>query len=582
MNETTKTSTFIAVAIILLFIAVLVQPREPKIQENKMVGKTLFEEFNDALAIKGLQIVKYDARAGEAADFRIAEIDSRWCIPSCQNYPADAKEQMAGVVAEFYDKQVLSTVFADDGNGTADIRDIHAMYGVLDPSVSGIHNAEEAGIKVTLTGDSEKVLVNVIIGKEVEGHPAQRYVRIPDQNSVHTIETSTASLSTKFDDWIEKNLLEISSFDFDSLEIDDYDIDLNPLTGQMAPRIHGKMLLRYDAMATGPKWNLTNYTKADPETNTTHDAELAPGESLNEEKLDQMRTAFNDLKIVNVQRVTDTLAKSLRENDINALLTEVILQQAGFHPAQYRKKDGTAILKLVSNQGALSIRMKDGIVYQLNFGDNAGTQSSAEAGENTENPESASIGMNRYLLVLADFDESLLEKPELQPLPEIPENADDAEKAKLQKERDNIEQANKRLEEVHQQRIDEGRKKVEALNRKFANWFYVISEDVFKKLHLTDADLIVKGTAAPSGLPKTGLTEAIMPTLEKAETEQLSVEPPTVPQDEKLPTDTEPSDESPVPVTEVTPEQPVTAKSQEPVPLQETEKPLETESPPTP
>lgn len=511
MNEITKTSIFIAVAIVLFFIAALVQPRQQTVQQTGMVGKTLFEDFNDPLAVKGLQIVKYDFQSGEPVDFQIAEVENRWCIPSFQNYPADAKEQMANVISELMDKQVLSIAFSDTGSDV-NLNEIHAMYGVIDPQAANIPDPESAGVKVTLTGDAEKIFVNLIVGKEVEGSPMQRYVRIPDQNSVYVVETSPANLSTKFDDWIEKNLLEISSFDFKSLEVDDYDIDSHPLTGEMIPRVHGNLLFEYDAMASGQKWELTHYTRANPETNRTEEADLAPGETLDEEKLDQIRNALNDLKIIDVQKKPDSLAKALRENaSVRELLKEPVLLQTGFFPAQVNRKDGTSLLKLISSQGGINIRMKDGVVYQLNFGENAGTQSTAS----TDDTESM-IGLNRYLLITAEFDPTLLEQPDIQPLPEVPAEGDPGEIEKITAERESIERNNQRQQEIFNEKTAEGQKKVDSLNTKFADWFYIISEDVFKKIHLTGEDLIKKTAPveAQSSLPKGEFIENMMPLIE--------------------------------------------------------------------
>jgi len=578
MNEITKTSIFIAVAIVLFFIAVLIQPRAPKMVPEKMVGRTLLESFTDPLDIKSLQIVKYDKQAGEAVDFRIAEIDGKWSIPSNQNYPADAADQMSNVVADFYDKKVLSVAYSDQSSN-AEMREVHAMYGVVDPQSPNIFNPEDVGTKVTVTGDSQRILANLIVGKEVTDAPGQCYVRIPDQNSVYTIETSTANLSTRFDDWIQKNLLEISSFDLKSLEIDDYDIDTHPLTGEMFSRVHGKMTFDYDPMSSGEKWKLTYYTKADEKTNKVDDKTLGPDEAIDEEKLDKMRSAIDDLKIVDVLRKPESLAKALRENaPVQKLLNEPVLIRAGFHPAEVIKRDGTTVMKLVSSQGALSVKMKDGVVYQLNFGDLAGTQSRSESAESTEAAENEALKVDRYLLVIAEFDESLLEQPAIKPLPEIPTEEAPAEIEKIQKERETIEKENKRLEDAFQQKVADAQKKVKDLNAKFSDWFYVISEDVFKELHQTDADLIknvISETQKDSTLPKGQFVETMMPAMEyrqetptetpAAETPVTEIPTTETPMTEILATEALSQPETPVPAE---PEAPILNEDHEDEPPQ--------------
>ena len=67
---------------------------------------------------------------------------------------------------------------------------------------------------MTLRDKADKVLADFIIGKEVPGHPEQRYVRVPNQNQTYAVnfqKGEKVDLSTRFSDWIETNLLKLDA-----------------------------------------------------------------------------------------------------------------------------------------------------------------------------------------------------------------------------------------------------------------------------------------------------------------------------------------------------------------------------------
>jgi len=56
--------------------------------------------------------------------------------------------------------------------------------------------------------------------------------------------------------------------------------------------------------------------------------------------------------------------------------------------------------------------------------------------------------------------------------------------------REEIEQANQRRLDEYQQKIDEGKERVQELNERFGDWYYVISNDVYQKIHLSLDDIV--------------------------------------------------------------------------------------------
>jgi hypothetical protein len=83
------------------------------------------------------------------------------------------------------------------------------------------------------------------------------------------------------------------------------------------------------------------------------------------------------------------------------------------------------------------------------------------------------------------------------------EKTDDEKKADEEKdakavmaERKEIEQENQRLMDEYQSTLAKGQKKVADLNQRFGDWYFVISNDVFKQIHL-GRDQVIKKKEKP-------------------------------------------------------------------------------------
>ena len=64
-----------------------------------------------------------------------------------------------------------------------------------------------------------------IVGKAVEGRPALRYVRLPGQKRTYVVRVVDLNVSTRFEDWIERNLLQVERDDIDQIVIRNYTVD---------------------------------------------------------------------------------------------------------------------------------------------------------------------------------------------------------------------------------------------------------------------------------------------------------------------------------------------------------------------
>ena len=256
--------------------------------------------------------------------------------------------------------------------------------------------AQGVGKHVTLADQGGKKLLDLIIGKTVKDNPKLHYVRENGKSQIYVVAVSTDKLTTRFDNWIEKDLLKLNSFDIARVFINNYSID--EAQGVQRP---GEMLdLTYNDKEG--KWHLVD---------------LKEGEELDTAKLNELKTALDDLKIVDVRKKPAGLSRDLKTEEGITLDQETVgsLVSKGFYPT--RGGD------LLSNQGEVVCATNDGVEYVLRFGEIAlGTEQAAnESAKKTEGDvkegEKKDQGANRYLFLMAQFDQERIPKPELQPVP---------------------------------------------------------------------------------------------------------------------------------------------------------------------
>ena len=394
MNENSKTILFIAAAVACVALAFYTAPdaRDPSAKGSKM-GQALFESF-DPRSATGIEIVEIDEDDLVSKSIEVSQTEKGWLIkrPGKVDYPANADNQVKNVSSLLFDLRIIDQ--AAEGAGE------HANFGVLDPSKA---NPSDAGIgkMIALKNNTGANLAQLIIGNEVEGLSNTRFVRKPEENAVYRVELQNVNnVTTKFVDWVEKDFLDIDKWNIKQVTFDNYEIK----DGKIAPS--AKQVLDYD----NSEWKLVGST-------------ISEDEELDKEKLDDMKDAFDDLEIIDVERKPEILISSLRKgsefvdaNNIQELQSSAnSLIQKGFRPVNELDKDGKPLsypngkpkLKVVSQKGEVLVGMKDGVEYVLRFGE---TYRGPEDDEN-------STGDSRYIYAYARVNENLLEQPVLEPVP---------------------------------------------------------------------------------------------------------------------------------------------------------------------
>ena len=438
MNTTNRTFIFVAVGAVTFLAAFGVKYINRPIANADFadLGQEFFPDFADPLKATSLSVAKYDPDAKEAVTFSVRQDDQGlWVIPSHHDYPAEAAERLARTAASFIGakKMALQSRSKDDWG----------RYGVANPDDDVAVDAdakegdkdESRGTHVTLRDVGGNPLVDLIIGKAVEGRSQNYYVRQPEKNNIYIAEVN-ADLSAKFSDWIEPDLLKLNQNDITQVVVDKYSID------EEQGAILKDETLEFDKDATSNKWAVAGFN---PEA-----------ESVIEAPINDLTKNLDQLKIVGVRPKPEGLNADLTvDADIvnNPVIMQILtadMQRQGFFIA--RGENGKK--KLVSNEGELVAGTKNGVRYTLYFGEVArgsakdietglnetaaaegdavktepDDQKKADGEDSGDSPPKPEVklpgeesGPRRYLLVKVEFDESLMgTKPTEPVVPEKP------------------------------------------------------------------------------------------------------------------------------------------------------------------
>ena len=516
-----RTALFLLGGFGMLLLGAAVQPRFKSRTEKPAEERVLFPELSDAAKAASLEIVKYDEELATLAPFKVVQSGGVWVLPSHQNYPADAKDHLAAAATELVDLKSLDVVSTSPAD--------HETFGVIEP--------DPEKIKPGMTGIGELVevrdaagtkIARLVVGKE-DKRPAMgdagagkklRFVRKAGQDPVYRIEIDTSKFTTRFDDWIEKDLLKLSPWDVRRLVLDDYTLGAVESGGRVMVEQNRKDRIELAYDDKDAKWSLLKLEAFGGGT-TAKEEKLADGQEVASAKLNDLRNALGDLKIIDVARKPAGLSAELKAEEKFTGDPEAVtsMQQRGFLPL----KSGD----ILSTDGETIVGMKDGVEYVLRFG--AGTTvAGGEQKREQDGQDPADETAGRYLLVMARFNEGLLEKPKLDPVPDVPEDSkadeakkDDAKKdekqpegeaaeklkaaeeaeAKAQaalEEKRRIERENRRKQDAYDDAVKAAQKRVRDLNNRFADWYYVVSNKEYAKIHLTRDAVIQKKAEEPT------------------------------------------------------------------------------------
>ncbi len=515
MNESIRTLVFVCVGAVVALAAYASRPKLEEITmgEGPVPGTALFPDFKDPLLAKKLEIKQFDEGTARVSSFEVQQQPSGiWTIPSHGNYPADAESQLKAVAETFADLKVIGV--ASDAKAQ-DPKKEHELYGVNDPSTVDV-GAKGVGTLIAMQDSKGNDLLRLIVGKEVAGATNQRFVRKPKEDVIYVTTVDLTKLPTDFDKWIEKDLLKLSTFDVNKVHIKDY-LVLPTQGGRM--RLVQRMDAALSYASDKAEWNIDEMVtfKGQQRVPST----LTDFEEVNKQKLDELRNGLGDLKIVDVRRKPEGLGNSLKiSTDQMPPDQQQSLMEMGFYPSP--ASDGA--LEIYGANGELIIDTKDGVEYVLRFGEIAPEIATAPKKEDKAKDPAVDdeIKVHRYLFVSTRLAPSVLSPPELEPEPAGPEPAadkkdekkegdadasKDGEKKKddvavdpQEAERERIKKENERKLNAYRDQKLKAENRVKELNGRFADWYYVVAEDVYKKIHLVRSEIVKeKSTAKEEG-----------------------------------------------------------------------------------
>jgi hypothetical protein len=513
-----KTAVFVLAGIGMLLLGALAQPRFKSRDVQPEAERLLFPEFSDAGKAASLEILTYDDELATLQPFKVVKTGGVWVLPSQQNYPADAKDQLAVAATELIDRPILEVVSTSPGD--------HETYGVIEPDADKIKpGMTGVGQLVEIRDAAGTKLARLIIGKEdkrpagAEGGRSLRFVRKAGQDPVYRVELDTSKFSSRFGDWIEKDLLQLSPWDVKKVVLDDYALGAVESNGRLMVEQQRKSRIELAYDDKDGKWSLDKLEVFGDDKKAKEET-LADTEELASAKLTDLRNALGDLKIIDVARKPSGLSAELKAAEQFTGDREAVasMQERGFLPLQSGE--------ILSTDGQTIVGMKDGVEYVLRFGaPTTAVEGQSDVGKKTDSSGDGGETSGRYLLVMARYNDALIPKPELEPVPELPKSAEsedkqdgdskpsgekgedtaadalkkvDEDEAKAQaavEERRRVERENRRKQEEYDGKVEAAEKRVRELNARFADWYYVVSDAECAKIRL-DRDAVIQAKPA--------------------------------------------------------------------------------------
>ena len=380
---------------------------------REQIGEVVFTDFTADNAVE-LEITTYDEDAARLKSFSVKRDDlGQWVIPSHNDYPADAEEQMAAAATAFNALKIADLI----GTETS----LHAEFAVVEPN-SDTLEVSNTGVGTLITvrddKDNEYSLIvgnSVSVGNEAGADPRMQQLfyaaRRPSDEITFTVDLNMDVFNTDFSKWIENNLLDINGLDLTAIDINDYAIYQTQQGPTLAPRSNSSLSLD----ETDNIWQLNSMLQYDDQSSEPSVITLTDDEELNNVRIETLKTALENLEIDDVARKPEYLRSDLRASNESLSTPGVIasLGQLGLYGDPRTEKDG--LMELKSANGEIHVSLKTGVKYILRFGE----VDTKTAGDET---------VKRFLFVTTRLDEAIIPKPELSPLPEGPANPAAAEK----------------------------------------------------------------------------------------------------------------------------------------------------------
>jgi len=400
-------------------------PKSAAIVVDATVNQNLFETYETS-DVRSISITHFSDDSNRMEQFALRRKGERWVIPGAGDFPATRIARIGEVAKSLLDRKVLALQTKDEQG--------HVEFGVVDPTESkNSPNRSSLGMRVDLQDRNRIDIASLIIGNVVKdgSKGAKRYyVRVPGQPAVYELEIPKQIFSTRFQDWVDPNLLELPPPGVDEVSIaqvfvDQYRLDPEKLADAKRENVYRS---RFDLEKNALKETLFESWKDD------EFSKQEVSESQQQELLLTLRSLGN-IRYIDVIGKPKSVAKLLRDpsQDLDKSKLEP-LQQFGFRASeegQLEASNGERVRLLV---GSLAQRA-----------------------------DSENLDLHFHGMLLAQLEESVFADQ----LPEKPEDvAEDSSENK----------AYLRAKEKLDRQRASALLRIEALNRNWSKWIYVIPE----------------------------------------------------------------------------------------------------------
>jgi hypothetical protein len=404
-----------------LGLVALVWTTAPRVRQPGLFadrGESFFPGFTDPGAVRSLELVQFSEHSGNVEPLKVVNRNGIWTISSHYGYPADVNDRLAELAA------AVISLRKDDVR--SDTPADHERCGVTDPVDAVRSGGSARGTRLTIRGENERLLADIIIGLPVGGRDGYRYVRLPGQRRTYVSRVGDVHLSTSLGDWIERDLLQVKNEEIDGIYIRRYSLDER--NGHVGNR--ETTLVRKTADGN---WSVDG---------------LRADETVDTAAVDRLVATLVNVRIAGVlpkpRGITATLGGRSLQAQVAAADRDDLARK-GF----YLTPQG----ELVSNEGEVVVHTSTGVFYSLRFGEVApmlpgiATAIAAPKGE----ASSAQSAENRYLFIMAGFDGNT--------------------KSGLAG-------------------ATEGEGRAASLRVRFAPWYYIIPSDEFSRIRARRGDIV--------------------------------------------------------------------------------------------
>ncbi len=455
-GQTTRTLFWAALAAVLSSVAAYYYPWPQNEQQRSQVNQPLFEEFEDK-RVSFIEIEQYNSDLQSLERLNLQRRGERYLFPGYDNFNADNVQQISGAIGSLR-KTVLDVI--------SDKVEDHTRFGVVDPQeFQSTSNRSYLGKKITLQDSNRGVIASLIVGLPPDdaAKQDQRYVRIEGQPSVYLVEFEDRLLTTKFADWVDKNLLRLDPQINapDNIVIENYRIDPEKLANNPPVRNNLYRATFERGARSFPLRSLEAETNGEWKKFTPDQTQTA--------KLESGLVDLGSFPLVKVRRIDKEIIPLLKKPYEPAKPEQL----DGLAKQGFRLAEPANPIDMVSTGGRIDVFTNANLKISILLG-------------NFENTNQTRSKLARWALILAQPDLAKFKKPD-PPKPVGGQELTEEQKAEAA-----------RADRDYDQALTKAKQIADNLNTVHSSWLYSIDEEAFTKMRPEITTAATQNKAPPS------------------------------------------------------------------------------------